>query len=85
MDETEPILCSGCHIPIEVRVDANGQKLAACPNCGQSDTLDIASGQAVSYLTDKALREMLLAELGNTSDMTITGSPERDYRFIFGD
>jgi hypothetical protein len=85
MDESKPVLCSRCHVQIEVWVDANGQKLAACPNCGQSDTLDNASGEAVSYLTDKVLREMLLAGLGNMSDMTITGSSERDYRFIFGD
>src|SRR5437763_684239 len=58
-EETRPILCGRCHVGVEKRTDPNGQEMAFCPNCGESDTIENAIGEAADYLTNKTLGDML--------------------------
>ena len=57
MDETTTILCGSCHIAVEQRVNPDGQGMAICPTCGQSDTRENALREAGEYLVDKTMRD----------------------------
>lgn len=83
MGQPMTILCGSCHVAVEKGVDPNSQMMAVCPCCGQSDTLENAAREAPEYFTDKAVRESF-AMLDNPG-ITVTHSPERNYRFIMTD
>lgn len=89
MSETKTILCGRCHVPVEERANPDGQMMAACPTCGESDTVENAVGEAADYLTDKIARKTLAPfdNMRSTKFMkvTVTHSPQRSYRFILAD
>jgi predicted RNA-binding Zn-ribbon protein involved in translation (DUF1610 family) len=84
-DVTKKVLCGHCHINVEERTEADGQVMAVCPQCGNTDTLDNAIREATEYFAEKTVGEML-SPLANSSNdfvkVTVTHSPERTYRFI---
>lgn len=81
MGENKTVLCGGCHVALEDRANPDGQMMAVCPTCGESDTVENAVGEAGDYFADKVAREAL-APFANIADspfmkVTVTQSPER--------
>jgi NAD-dependent SIR2 family protein deacetylase len=89
MGETKTILCGRCHVAVEERTNPDGQVLAVCPTCGESDTVENAVGEAGDYFADKVAREALAGFENIPSSpfmkVTVTHSTERSYRFILAD
>jgi hypothetical protein len=89
MSETKTVLCGRCHIAVEERANSDGQVMAVCPTCGESDTVENAVGEAADYLTDKIAREAMapFENMPSTNFMKVmvTHSPQRTYRFILAD
>ena len=89
MGETKTILCGRCHIAVEERANPDGEMMAVCPTCGESDTIENAVGEAGDYFADKVAREALAGFENIPSSpfmkVTVTHSPERAYRFILAD
>ncbi|HUZ34039.1 MAG TPA: hypothetical protein VMV19_18315 [Xanthobacteraceae bacterium] len=83
---TKQVLCGACNIEVEQRTDPNGQVMAVCPRCGNSDTLENAIREATEYFADKLTREALgpLERMpsSNFVKVTVTHSPQRSFRFI---
>jgi hypothetical protein len=88
-DETKPILCGRCHVAVDERIDPNGQAMAVCPQCGVTDTVENAVGEAGEYLAEKVAREMTAPFENMPSSkfmkVTVTHSPQKHFRFILGD
>jgi hypothetical protein len=82
MSETRPILCGKCHVPIETRVERDGETWGTCPVCGREDRMDEIIRETTGYHVDKIAR---LVPNFKSSSVTIKGPPERQYRWIIGD
>ena len=80
------VLCGNCRVNVEERAEPDGQVMAVCPSCGQTDTLDNAIREATEYFTDKLTREMLKPLDNMPSNefvkVTVTQPSQRTYRFI---
>jgi hypothetical protein len=81
--ETHPILCGVCNVPVKQGTDAQGNATAVCPSCGISDSAENATREASEYILDKLMREGLPES--NGPGMTVTHPPKRSFRFIVGD
>ena len=77
-----PILCGGCHVEVEGRIDADGNRTVTCPVCRRTDSFDNALREASEHLVDKSVRDTF-SGIGGGS-MTVNSPPKRDYRFIMG-
>jgi transposase len=83
-----PILCGKCHVPVEGRVDEDGNRTVTCPNCGEHDTLENAAREAVKKVASETLRNALgPAGVSRRGAITITVKHPADgqFRFIFGE
>jgi hypothetical protein len=84
--QTQTVLCGRCRVAVEERSDPDGQMMAVCPTCGESDTVENAVEEAADYLTNKIAREAMAPFENIPSSkfmkVTVTHSPRRDYRFI---
>ncbi|MGC1779064.1 MAG: hypothetical protein WBB34_14050 [Xanthobacteraceae bacterium] len=85
-ETTKQVLCGHCHVNVEERTESDGQVMAVCPRCGNTDTLDNAVQEASNYFADKLTRDML-SPLDNSQSndfvkITVTHEPQRSYRFI---
>lgn len=49
MGETKTVLCGRCHVAVEERANPDGQMMAVCPTCGESDTGENAVGEAADW------------------------------------
>jgi hypothetical protein len=89
MGETKAILCGRCHVAVEERANPDGQMMAVCASCGESDTVENAVGEAGDYLAEKVARDALAGFENMPSSpymkVTVAHSPERTYRFILAD
>jgi hypothetical protein len=87
-EETRPILCGRCHVGVKQRTDPNGQEMAFCPSCGETDTTENVIREASEYFTNETARKLMgpLEHMRSTEFMkvTITRPPQRTYRFILG-
>jgi hypothetical protein len=82
MSETKTVLCGICHVPVEKRINPDGQMMVVCPTCWQSDTTENAVREAGENLVHKLISE---AMSGHSPGITVTHPPQRSYRFIFAD
>ncbi len=87
MSETKPIFCGKCHVPIQGRIDPNGNEEAFCPQCGQSDTLEKLCGKLASFAAHaaaKLLQKKMADAVRGSSVLKITEHhlPERSFRFV---
>jgi hypothetical protein len=83
MNDTKPILCGKCHVPIKVGTEADGETLGACPVCGQQDRMDDIIREAAKYRIDKMVRGTF-SDI-QSSSFTVKSPPEPEYRWITGD
>jgi hypothetical protein len=83
MSDKYPVLCGKCHVSPERGFEREGQIWAACPVCGQEDTIEDIQREAGEYFTDRGLRILFT---GLKSDVVgVKCPPEREYRWITGD
>ena len=83
-EETSPLLCGKCRIPVEGRTEADGSNRVRCPRCGENDTLNNAVREAAGHKAEKLVKGMF-AGLGKSPYVTVTSSPEHSFRFITED
>ncbi len=81
-NETRPILCGVCRVPVNQGTDTQGNATVVCPSCGASDSAENAAREASEYFLDKLMREGLPESSG--PGITITHPPKRSFRFIVG-
>ena len=84
MNETRPILCGKCHVPIKGGIERDGDAWGICPNCGQEDRMDEIVREVSKYHVDKMVDGMF-SGIRSSSSMTIKSPPERQYRWIRSD
>lgn len=84
-DEIRKILCGVHKVPAEVRGDPNGEMAVTCPACGQSDSFEEATREAIGDFTRKMIGEALGFGTRKTGNVTITGPAQSNGRWIFGE
>jgi hypothetical protein len=85
-DETKPILCGKCEVPLEIPANADAESTVRCPSCGISEKLKSAAAEAGRFLADhKAqLISKTLRDIGRRNKhLKVTTKPvkKRHYRF----
>jgi hypothetical protein len=83
MDETRPIRCGKCYVPIKVGAERDGDTWGSCPVCGQEDRVDNIIREAAEYGLDNMVRDTLFGF--QEGELTVKSWPQRDYRWITRD
>jgi len=86
-DETKPILCGKCEVPLEIPANADAESTVRCPRCGISEKLKSAAAEAGRFLADhkaQLLSKTLRDIARGRKHLKITTKPvkKRHYRFI---
>jgi len=84
MEESRPILCGKCHVPIKVNTKADGETWGFCPACGQQDRMDDTVREAAKNRVDKMIRKTF-SGLQSSRSFTVKSPPESKYRWVLGD
>ncbi len=86
-DDTKPILCGKCKVPIEIPANAGAEDTVRCPRCGISEKLKGATAEVGRFLADHAaqlLSKTLRDATRGNKHFKLTTKPvkKRHYRFI---